>query len=474
MPAKSKNKSSNPIENNTVLLMTTAPPENGAWYLGKRLPPIGLMYVAAALEKAGFAVQMLDNYLMKKPIEEVKQLVTRINPTIVGITCGSATYRRCIETARAIKETLTTCKIIVGGWHASYVPDSLLENPEIDYVVMGEGERAVTDLATCIVNGNELAAITIPGVACRRANVSIKNPPQFIENMDEIPYPARHLLPLELYDRTIEYLNVKPADVMSISRGCVYHCGFCETRKLWGNICRGFSPQRVIGEIKDLQSKYGTKGLYFINDNFTLRKKETLELCNLMVKENLDLEWVCDTRVDLVNQELLAAMSRAGCKTIWFGVESGSEKVLKSIGRDTKLQQIENAFKLCRKNGMQTACSFMLGVPDETLKDMEASLRFAKKLNPDWCIFNVFIANPDSRLYQEVLDSKQFTQLDDFLLAVKTDEYDYNSLLAVQRRFFRDFHRSPKQILKRVRREGALNFAMRRLNPKAQKRVGIA
>ena len=149
--------------------MTTAPPENGAWYLGKRLPPIGLMYVAAALEKAGFQVQMLDNYLMKKPIEEVKQLVTKTNPAIVGITCGSATYRRCIETAHAIKEALPTCKIVVGGWHASYVPDSLLENPEIDYVVMGEGERAVTELATCIVNGNEAAAITIPGVACRRA-----------------------------------------------------------------------------------------------------------------------------------------------------------------------------------------------------------------------------------------------------------------------------------------------------------------
>src|SRR5665647_603929 len=115
----------------------------------------------------------------------------------------------------------------------------------------------------------------------------------------------------------------------------------------------------------------------------------------------------------------------------------------------------------------------MLGVPDETLKDIEGSLKFAKKLNPDWCIFNVFIANPDSRLYQEVLDSKKFTQLDDFLLAVKTDEYDYNSLLAVQRRFFRDFNRSPKQSLKRVRREGALNFAMRKLNPKTQKRVGI-
>ncbi len=474
MPAKPKNKDSNLVKNKTVLLMTTSPPENGAWYLGKRLPPIGLMYVAAALEKAGFMVQMLDNYLMKKPLEEVKELIEKVNPAIVGITCGSATYRRCIETARAIKEALPTCKIVVGGWHASYVPDSLLENSEIDYVIMGEGERAVTDLATCIVDGNEPATITIPGVACRRAGANIKNPPVFIENLDEIPYPARHLLPLELYDRTIEYLNVKPADVMSVARGCVFHCGFCETRKLWGNICRGFSPQRIIKEIQDLQQKYGTKGIYFINDNFTLRKKETLELCRLMVENKLDLEWVCDTRVDLVDQELLEAMKKAGCKTIWFGVESGSQKILKRIGRDTTLKQIENAFKLCRKNGIQTACSFMLGVPDETLEDMESSLKFAKKLNPDWCLFNVFIANPDSKLYQEVLESKKYEKLDEFLLAVKTDEYDFNSLLAVQRRFFREFNMTPKQIMKRIRREGVVNFAKRRLNPKAPKRVGIA
>ena len=457
-----------------ILLMTTAPPENGAWYLGKRLPPIGLMYVAAALEKAGFEVQMLDNYLMKKPISEVKQLVFNLKPQIVGITCGSATYSRCTETAKAIKETLPDCKIIVGGWHASYVPDSLLDNPEIDYVVMGEGERAITELATCITNGNEQAAMTIPGVACKRQGKNIKNPPKFIENMDEIPYPARHLLKLELYDRTVEYLNVKPADIMSISRGCVYNCGFCETKKLWGNICRAFSPQRVIGEIKDLQSKYGTKGIYFINDNFTLRKKQTIELCNLMVENNLDLEWVCDTRVDLVNQELLETMSKAGCKTIWFGVESGSQRILQRIGRNTTLEQIETAFKLCSKNGIKTACSFMLGVPDETLKDMEMSLKFAKKLSPDWCIFNIFIANPDSRLYQEVLDSNSYVKLDDFLLAVKTKEFDYNSLLKIQRRFFIDFHRSPKQIMKRVKREGAFNFAKRRLNPKAHQNVGIA
>jgi radical SAM superfamily enzyme YgiQ (UPF0313 family) len=193
-----------------------------------------------------------------------------------------------------------------------------------------------------------------------------------------------------------------------------------------------------------------------------------------MIKNKLDLEWVCDTRVDLVNQELLEVMKKAGCKTIWFGVESGSQRILQRIGRNTTLAQIETAFRLCRKNGIQTACSFMLGMPDETLKDMEASLKFAKKLDPDWCLFNIFIANPDSRLYQEVLDSKNYDQLDDFLLTVKTEEFDYNSLLAIQRRFFREFHRSPKQIVKRIRREGFVNFARRRLNPSAHQNVGVA
>ena len=116
----------------------------------------------------------------------------------------------------------------------------------------------------------------------------------------------------------------------------------------------------------------------------------------------------------------------------------------------------------------------MLGVPDETLNDMEASLKFAKKLNPDWCIFNVFIANPDSKMYQEVLESKKYDQLDEFLLSVKTDEYDFKSLMAVQRRFFKEFNMTPKQIIKRVKREGPLNFAKRRLIGGTRKSTGIA
>src|ERR1035437_8154469 len=149
-------------------------------------------------------------------------------------------------------------------------------------------------------------------------------------------------------------------------------------------------------------------------------------------------------------------------------------KILQRIGRNTTPQEVETAFKLCRKNGIKTACSFMLGLPDETLKYMEDSLKFAKKLSPDWCQFNTFIAYPDSRIYNELHEKGNYVKLDEFLLSVKTDEFDYNSLMAVQRRFFKEFHMTPKQIMKRVRREGAINFAKRRLMGGTRKSTGIA
>lgn len=474
MPKKIKLQTTSLPKPQRVLLMTTAPPEKDTWYHGKRLPPIGLMYVASSLEKAGFEVQMLDNYLQNKPLKEVKQLIADFSPSLVGITCGSATYKRCVETAAAIKEAKPDCTVVVGGWHSSYLPDTLLSHPEIDYVVMGEGERAMTKLADALIAGDLEAASAVAGVACRGPDGNIRNPPVYIENMDEIPYPARHLLPLEQYSRIVEFLNAKPADIMSISRGCVFSCGFCETRKLWGNICRGFSPRRVIGEIEDLQRRFGTKGIYFINDNFTLRKEKTKELCRLMIERNLGLEWVCDTRVDLVDDELLELMSKAGCKVIWFGVESGSPKVLKRIGRNTTPAQVEEAFNLCKKHGIKTACSFMIGLPDETLADMEESLKFAKKIDPDYCQFNIFIAYPDSRLYNELLESGNYTQLDNYLLSVKSDEYDFESLKAVQWRFFKSFHMAPKQILKRAKREGLLKFAKSRLMHGTKKASGMA
>jgi anaerobic magnesium-protoporphyrin IX monomethyl ester cyclase len=345
------------------------------------------------------------------------------------------------------------------------MPETLLEQPMVDYVVMGEGERAMVELAQHITTSiAEKAHVGIAGVGYKHDGALVKNAPKFIENMDEIPFPARHLLPMHLYDRTIEFLNAKPADVMNISRGCPFSCAFCETKKLWGSACRTFTPARVMDEVKYMVDEFGTRGIYFINDNFTIKRNETLQLCNLLRKSGLDLEWVCDTRTDLITKELLESMRDAGCKAIWFGVESGSQRILKRINRTITLEQTENAFRLCKQVGIRVACSFMLGFPDETREDLEATRRFADKLDPDWCQFNVFIAYPDSALYQEMLETGKYDKLDEFLLTVKSDDFDYKSLMEIQRRFFREHNGAPKRVLRRIRREGVLNFVKRRLS----------
>ena len=442
----------------TILLMTTAPPSDAPWYLGKKLPPLGLAYVAGALEKAGFQVEILDNYMLRKSIEEVKELIGKLNPEIVGITCGSATFRRCVETAQAIRQTLPECKIVVGGWHASYVPDSILEVPEIDYVVMGEGEQAMIELATAISktarNSIENPGETISGVGYRKNGQIVKNPSQFIKDLDQVPFPARHLLPMHLYDRTIEFLSVKPADTMSIVRGCPFSCAFCETKKLWGNTCRTFSPKRIVDEIENVVNNYNSKGIYFINDNFTIKKNVTEGVCEEIIRRRLSVRWACDTRPDLISQELLHKMHAAGCETIWFGVESGAPRILDMLNKRITLEQTTQAVRLCREEGIQVACSFIMGVPGETVADMEASLKFAKKLDPDWCRFNIYVAYPDSVLYDEVKQKHLYDREDDFLLYVKTDQFDFESLLKIQMRFHMAFSRSPRRIIRKIRREG--------------------
>lgn len=440
-----------------ILLMTTAPPLTSPWGMPMRLPPLGLAYVAASLEKAGFQVKILDNYVLNKPLGEIKQTVKQLNPEIVGITCSSATYQECVETVKAVKEALPSCKIVVGGWHPSYMPESMLQQPEIDYVVMGEGEYVMGAIVPLILKGENDKAVSIPGVAYRQADGIAVNPQRFISDLDEVPFPARHLLPMHLYDRTIAFLGAKPVDTVNVVRGCPYNCAYCETRKLWGHACRTFSPSRVVAELEHLASTYGTKGVYFVGDNFTIRKNETVKICELLRKNKLDLEWVCDTRVDLVSRDLLRTMKNAGCRTVWFGVESGSPSILKKLNKGISLEQALRAFELCREEGLQTSCSFILGVPDETISDMEATLKFAKQLNPDWCQFNIFIACPGSSLYEEVLEEHLYDRREGFLLFVKTADFDYQSLLKIKRRFQNDYDLSPKRLLRKIRKEGFVN-----------------
>jgi radical SAM superfamily enzyme YgiQ (UPF0313 family) len=335
------------------------------------------------------------------------------------------------------------------------MPQTMLQHKEVDYVVIGEGEQTMAKLADSIVKGEEDRIIAkIPGIAYRLDSEIVRNAPEFISDLDTVPFPARHLLPMQMYDRALSYVNVKPVDTMSIIRGCPYDCAYCETRELWGTTCRAFSPQRVVDEIKHMAERYGSKGIYFVGDNFTINKKRTANLCRLIKENKLDLKWTCETRADLISKELLIEMKSAGCQTIFFGLESGSPPIQQKLNKKIDLQEVERTFELCKQVGIRTAASFMLGIPGETVNDMEATFKFAKSLGADWCQFNIYVACPGSKLYDEVISQGLYDQMDNYLARVKTKDFDYDMLVKIQRQFQRDCQRLPSRLIRVIRQEG--------------------
>ena len=443
--------------------MTTTLPEKSPWGMAGKLAPLGLAYVAAALEKNGYPVEIYDNYLLGRSIEEVKAEIRKRQPEIVGITCSSLTYSRCIEMAKAVKEAYPPSKVIVGGPHASYMPETLLQHSEVDYVVVGEGEAAIVKLAASILKGDPKGvSVVIPGVACKIDSEVVTTPQQFISDLDTVPFPARHLLPMKMYDRSLPYIDVNPVDTMSILRGCPYQCVYCETRELWGTSCRAFSPQRVIDEIKNMTQNYGTKGIYFVGDNFTINKNRTIELCRKIKENKFDLKWTCETRVDLVNKEVLSDMKSAGCQTIFFGVESGSERIQQKLNKNIDLQEVKRTFELCKQVGIRTATSFMLGIPGETVEDMHTTFKYAKSLNADICMFNIYIACPGSKLYDEVVSQHLYDQMENYLARVKTPDFDYDMLVKIQRDFQRNCQKPMASKLIRVIRQEGIGSAVKK------------
>ena len=445
-----------------IFLMTTAPPEKSPWGMAGKLPPLGLAYVAAALQNNGFEVEIYDNYLLDRPITEVKAEIKKRQPKIVGITCSSLTYTRCIETAKAAKEANPNCKVVVGGPHPSYMPQTMLQHKEIDFVVVGEGEAAMARLAEAIINGGASKAVKIPGVACMVDGEISRTPPEFIVDLDSVPFPARQLLPLKMYDRVLPYLDVNPVDTVSVQRGCPYKCAYCETRELWGATCRGFSPKRVVDELQHIKETYGSKGFYFVGDNFTINKQHTHELCHQIKERCLGVEWICETRTDLVSKELLWLMKSAGCQTIFFGVESGSPRIQEKLGKNIDLHQVQESFKLCKQVGIKTSTSFMLGVPGETQDEMQQTFRFAKSLNADWTQFNIYVACPGSRLYEEVINNGFYDQMDNYLARVTTQDFDYEILQKLQREYQKKCQKSMPAKLARVIKQEGLGSAVKK------------
>jgi len=374
--------------------------------------PLGLGYLAAVLEKNQYEVDVIDCQALKLSYENFKKEIDKRQPNIVGITSTTRTYKSALKIAKITKEAHPDCLTVIGGPHVTFWDENALQEcPQLDIVVRKEGEYTFLELAQRLESGKKYYDVL--GTTCRKNGKIVKNPDRpYIENLDELPFPARHLWPIE------QIRKYEDMFYLIASRGCPYWCEFCAAVRMFGRTYRVRSPKNVVDEIEFLHKTYGAQHFSFCDDVFTVDKRRIEEMCKEIKKRGLKIEWGCGTRVDLVSKELLTKMKEAGCVSVWFGVEAGLQEVLNDMNKGILIAQTERAFGWLREFGLRPVPNILLGFPGETKKTAWRTIKFAEKISPEEVSFyNIATPLPGTPMY-ELVKQKGWLRVTDF------DQYD--------------------------------------------------
>ncbi len=362
--------------------------------VGSCWPSLGLAYIAAVLEKSGHRVKYLDYPAMHYTVNDTAKALAdnKENFDYIGLSATTPLVNNALAIAKVAKKIFPKAKTVFGGVHPSVLPDEVMAHEEVDFVAIDEGEESMSELAS----GKNPAEIL--GLCYKLDGQIVKNAPRpLIKNLDEIPPPAYHLLPMDKYFPAVGSFKRLPVMIMFATRGCPGRCTFCY--RTFRGIVRKRSARNIIDEINILQRDYGIKEVAFYDDTFTLFKEVVREFCDIIKKEKIDLTWSCFTRVDHINEDLLKIMKQAGCHLILFGIESADEQILKNINKKISLDQAIQAVRASRKIGIETRASFMIGNQGETEETIKKTIAFAIKLDPDEVQFNIATAYPGTELF---------------------------------------------------------------------------
>jgi anaerobic magnesium-protoporphyrin IX monomethyl ester cyclase len=370
--------------------------------LGKFGPlnePLGLAYLAANLERGGHEVAILDAPALGLTSGGIRPFIEKGAYDLVGVTMLTPMYARSVEVIRVVRHTSPGTGIVVGGPHPTILPEETLgENREIDYGVIGEGEFILLDLVNTLERGKVVDAV--PGLAYRKdGRIIINPPPKMIGDLDDLPMPARHLLPMEAYHMTRSRTRSGHAFTVSVARGCPFNCGFC--CRIFGRKVRHHSPERIVEEIRTLVDRYGAGEINLEADTLTMDRRFVDALCDRLIDSGLSKEiaWTCESRVDTITEAMLRKMKEAGCWQISYGVETGSQRLLNLIHKDITLERIRGTFALTKEVGITIRGFYMLGLPTETREESLKTIAFARELDARWSQFTLFTPFPGTELY---------------------------------------------------------------------------
>lgn len=409
--------------------------------------PIGLAYLASVLEKNNYKVKILDALALgfeneriegnKKSIglddPEIKKRINKEKPDIVGISIPfSLQSEKAFLVAKLVKEVSQKIIVVVGGIHPTIKTDEVLKDKNVNFAIRGEGEKVFLELVKAIDQNKSVSNIKNLSYKNQSGKI-IHNPSgEQVKDLDSFPFPARHLLPMEIYHQAAKKGRVnevllafgKRRTSIFTSRGCPYHCSFCSVFLMAGRIWRFRSPENVVSEIKQCVEKFNIKYFDILDDNFTLDPSRAKEICRLLIKENLKIKWSTPNgiRADTLDEELIILMKKSGCLQIKIAPESGSQRILiKVIKKNLDLKKVKNVVVLCRKHYLSVEAFFVIGFPQEKESDIVKTINYAKdlrRLGCDYCYF--FIATPyfGTEMYTEAL-AKGY---------LKKQDYDSNKI----------------------------------------------
>ena len=418
---------------------------------GAIMPGLGVLYMAALLRKQGLQVAILDAEGLKLDLKTTTQIIDKENPEILGITATTPSIMLAGAVAKEVKNRIPNIKIFLGGPHVTAMPlETIKKFPEIDGCVLGDGELSFAKIVHNIQNGIEIER-GVSGLVWRNNNKILTCPREYpLENLDSLPFPAWDLLKgfPEIYRPSFHSYRRLPVANIITSRGCPYSCSFCD-RSVFGRKVNKHSLGYIIEMIENLVKDFGIKEISIKDDTFTLSSNRVIEFCRQLRKRKIGLTWSCNSRIDLVNDEMLREMKSAGCWLISYGIESGSPKMLKKMKKGISKEQIVKALKLTRKNGIVSKGFFMLGIPGETVETMKETLNFIKKLPLDELNINFFTPFPGSELFLEAIqegfrpDYKRMNMLDTVYIPKGLTEKD---LRKYQKQIIFSFYLRPSKI----------------------------
>jgi radical SAM superfamily enzyme YgiQ (UPF0313 family) len=336
--------------------------------------PVGLISLATVLHNAGVDVESIDIKAISSDtsFNNVPEAIMKKDPDIVGFTTVCTFYTITLRLARRCKELKPGVKIVLGGPQATFSDRATLEVfPYVDVIVRGEAEGTIMPVIEALSGCRDLHEV--PGVTFWSREGIVRNPAApLINNLDDLPDPRYDLFPSM---HQVEDIYIEEG------RGCPFDCSFCSTTEFWQRTSRVRSVDRFVGLIKKLTTVYGNKKLFvFLHDTFNLSRDRVIQVCEALIRENLDIQWHCDCRIDLLDEDLLHRMAEAGCIDLFFGIESGSERMQKLIGKKIKLSKALEIINYINDLGMVSAASFIIGFPDEKLEDLEQTINFAMAL----------------------------------------------------------------------------------------------